>query len=133
MLDAQPRSDAAPVPPEVLDPACLAQLRSLDPQGGSGFLIKVLETYQRSLDRYLAQAESAYSASEWLALSQSAHALKSASASVGAQQLARQCAALEDACRVQDAVRASQLMPVFLDEVARARAAMAAALHEARA
>lgn len=133
MLDAQTPADGPAAPQTVLDPACLQQLRGLDPQGGTTFLVRVLETYQRSLERYVSQAEQAGAQADWAGLSQAVHALKSASASVGAQSLSARCARLEDACRRAAPDEARADLPAFFTEASAVRAAVSSVLEGARA
>lgn len=80
---------------EVLNPLSLEQLRALDPAQGDAFVRRVLQTYLQALDRQkdaLAVAEGAQDAKS---VGAAAHALKSASASVGAAAMAARCAEVE--------------------------------------
>lgn len=121
-----PRSEAgaADNAAAVLDVACLDQLRALDPVGGS-FLQRVLQTYQRSLSTQEAAIGQAFGAGDAVALSQAAHALKSASASVGALQLSRLCAQMEQAVRDAQPELLPDLVTRFQDEAVRVHTAVA--------
>ena len=123
-----PLFPASPGPADddpVLNPASLEQLRALDPQGGSAFVIRVLSTFQRSLARHCDLLDEADRAGDLHALSHSAHALKSASASVGAMALSAICAALEEAVRGAQAAALPGLVRAFQTEAGRVRAAVA--------
>lgn len=122
--DPRSESGAADSSAAVLDAACLDQLHALDPVGGS-FLQRVLQTYQRSL---AAQAEAigqAFGAGDTAALSHAAHALKSASASVGALQLSRLCAQIEQAVRDAHPELLPGLVSQFQEEAVRVQGAVA--------
>lgn len=108
----------------VLDNASLDQLRALDPQGGS-FLKRVLQTYQRSLTAQQTSIDQALTAADWQALSHAAHALKSASASVGALQLSALCAKLEQRVRESQLEAIGALVEQFRAEAARVHVAVA--------
>ena len=88
---------AIPVP--VLDPATLARLRELDPDGRHSVVRRVLATYESSLVRQIQQLRAEATAGGGAGLAALAHTLKSSSASVGALALARACAAVEQRAR----------------------------------
>jgi hypothetical protein len=94
-----------------IDAAALAQLRELDPQGSSGIVTRVLQTYQRSLARFVSDVEAARAAGDIPTLGRLTHTLRSSSASVGALQLSALCR------QVESQVRDRQLddLPVLLD------------------
>jgi histidine phosphotransfer protein HptB len=127
MLDATSDSSNAQSLPAaaVLDPACLDQLRALDPQGGA-FFIRVLSTFLKSLDVQHDAVMSGVASSDWQAVSHAAHSLKSASASVGALVLSRLCAAIEDAVRQGQNAQVPSMAQTFTAEVARVRDAVGA-------
>lgn len=116
-------SDAAAA--EVLDPRCLDQLRALVPAQGQDFLRRVLQTYLQSIDRHMQGLAQARHDQNAVAVSAAVHALKSASASVGAVALAAQCAALEQAAQAGWQSPLQEALPAFEDMVARTRAAVA--------
>ena len=121
-----PRSEAgaADSAASELDAACLDQLRALDPVGGS-FLQRVLQTYQRSLSAQEAAIGQAFGVGDTAALSHAAHALKSASASVGALQLSRLCAQMEQAVRDAQPELLPALVTQFQEESIRVHDAVA--------
>jgi len=114
--------DAAGVP--VLDPACLDQLRALDPSGGMAFVNRVLGTYLRSLDRQLELSIAAREAGELDSVGRAAHTLKSASASVGALVLSRYCQEVEQRIRRQELEDIDTHIDRLFAEVARVRLAV---------
>jgi len=131
MVSKMPDSPLYPAPSgpadddPVLNPASLDQLRALDPQGGSAFLTRVLSTFQRSLARHGECLDQADRSGDLQALSHAAHALKSASSSVGAMTLSARCAALEEAVRSARADALPGLARAFQAEAGRVRAAVA--------
>ena len=96
-----PAAPAAPTasPPDTpsgwLDPAALANLRSLDPTGKARLLERVLAAFETSLARLGPQLDAARHNGDAEAVKQVAHTLKSSSASVGAIKLSRLCAEME--------------------------------------
>ncbi len=112
----------------VLDAACLSQLRALDPRGGDVFLQRVLNTYLRSLQLQSSAASAAQASGDSKALSEAAHALKSASGSIGALALAQRCAQIEDAVRLGELSALPGLVARFSTEVLRVRIAVEALL-----
>ncbi|HSI50025.1 MAG TPA: Hpt domain-containing protein [Ideonella sp.] len=120
----QDAGDNAPV----LDSASLDQLRALDPQGSSGFVKRVLDTFLRSLQNQREAVAAATASGDLKALSHAAHALKSASASVGALPLSRLCAALEEAVRLDQPERVPALALKFESAAVAADAAVRALL-----
>ena len=102
------RSEAA-----VLDAQALAGLTMLDPTGANKLLQRVLSTYQASLGRMLLQMQQARERADHAAVRLAAHTLKSSSASIGALDLSRLCAAAEQA------VREGQLdaVPAIVDQL----------------
>jgi HPt (histidine-containing phosphotransfer) domain-containing protein len=86
--------------PTQLDPQAISRLRELDPDGRQGVVARVLQTYDTSLQRLLAQAADALSRGDAAAVGIAAHTLKSSSSSVGALELSRLCAELERSVRV---------------------------------
>ncbi|MEO5660473.1 MAG: response regulator [Polaromonas sp.] len=70
-----------------INQATLEALREIDPQGGSGLMFELLHAFLALAGKGLADLECAVHAADSQALATSAHALKSASANVGAQSL----------------------------------------------
>jgi HPt (histidine-containing phosphotransfer) domain-containing protein len=83
-----------------LDPAALARLRELDPNGHSGLVERVLKAFQGSAMRLRGQAEAARASGDHTTLRLVAHTLKSSAASVGAPALAQRSANVETAIRL---------------------------------
>ncbi|MBQ0958543.1 Hpt domain-containing protein [Ideonella sp. 4Y11] len=73
----------------------LAVLRSLDPAGGSMFVLRVLKTYLGSLDRYLPEILAARGRGDAAALRMVVHSLKSSSLQIGAEPFGQLCAEIE--------------------------------------
>lgn len=128
MLDARPTPSSDDAARPVLDPASLDQLRQLDPTGSGSFLVRVLGTYARSLDKHEGEARQARDAGQWDAVARAAHTLKSASASVGALTFSQICADIEGRIRRQELDQLDQPLERFFDEAARVRDAVRAQL-----
>jgi HPt (histidine-containing phosphotransfer) domain-containing protein len=103
MLDDPTPAAAAPADRLRLQPEALQALRALDPDGSGAFLTRVLSTYLGSLEKHLQAMPKAVQTDDSAAFVLSVHSLKSASASVGAGELALRCAALEGGLREQPA------------------------------
>ncbi len=85
---------AEPIP-SAIDLQVLEQFRDLDPQGGTGLMQQIVEVFLQSSDPSVAQVRQAVASDDAEALRQSAHALKSASANVGALALSELFRSLE--------------------------------------
>ena len=103
----------------VLDAACMAELRALDPDGKAQLVKRVLATYQASLAKLVAQLQLARGEGAWDQVSRVAHTLKSSSASIGALTLSSLCADIERLLRAGDSVSALPLIDQFQAEVLR--------------
>lgn len=99
MTAATPPSPRALAP--VLDEASLQRLHELDPQGTSRVVERVLRAFEGSLARLLPQAQQALAQGDYEAVRHVVHTLKSSSASVGALELSRRCADIENRVRTQ--------------------------------
>ena len=88
----------------VLDAACMAELRALDPDGKAQLVKRVLATYRTSLAKLVEQLRVARADDAWDQVSRVAHTLKSSSASIGALELARICAEIETSIRTDSLV-----------------------------
>jgi len=128
-MDGDTRGDAR----AVLDEACMAELRALDPDGKAQLVRRVLATYRDSLARLVAQMRQAHADAAWEQAARVAHTLKSSSASVGALGLSSVCADIERLLRAGDSAGARPLIDSFQAEVARVDAAVARALGELEA
>lgn len=124
MLEAQPSSPTESSSAPVLDENSLDQLRQLDPSGGSSFLVRVLGTYDRSLEKHVAEARQALDAGQWDTVARAAHTLKSASASVGALVFSQVCAEIEHRIRRQELAQIESQVELFFHEAARVRDAV---------
>jgi HPt (histidine-containing phosphotransfer) domain-containing protein len=78
-----------------LDPAALARLRELDPDGRQGVMMRVLAAFETSLARMLVQLQAERGHGNVGVVAGVAHTLKSSSASVGALALSAACAEVE--------------------------------------
>ncbi len=85
--------------PQPLDEEALQRLRDLDPTGESRLVGRVLEAFESSVAKFRPQWHDAARRGDMLALRQIAHTLKSSSASIGALQLSRLCAEIENSIR----------------------------------
>ena len=103
----------------VLDAACMAELRALDPDGKAQLVKRVLATYQASLAKLVGQLQLARAEGAWDQVSRVAHTLKSSSASIGALALSGLCADIERLLRAGDSTSALPLLEKFQAEVVR--------------
>lgn len=97
MTPAAPETD--PDQAAELDAQALAGLTMLDPTGANKLVQRVLSTYQTSLGRLLQQITDGQARGDNAAVRLAVHTLKSSSASIGALDLSRLCAAAEQAVR----------------------------------
>ena len=88
-----------PALPCMLDEACLQRLHELDPQGTNRVVERVLRAFESSLQRLLPQSAQALERGDHEAVRHVVHTLKSSSASVGALDLSRGCAEIENRLR----------------------------------
>ena len=91
--------DPSPAPSATLDPAALAAIRELDPDGTAGLLGQVVALYLEASPGLIGQIRSGLAAHAAAAVRMAAHTLKSSSANVGARRLSELCASLEHAAR----------------------------------
>jgi hypothetical protein len=117
----------------VLDAACMAELRALDPDGKAQLVKRVLATYQASLAKLVDQLRVARVDGAWDQVSRVAHTLKSSSASIGALALSGVCADIERLLRANDRDAASALLDQFHAEVTRVDAAVGQTLQHLEA
>ena len=117
----------------VLDAACMAELRALDPDGRAQLVKRVLATYQASLTKLVAQLQLARAEGAWDQVSRVAHTLKSSSASIGALALSSLCADIERLLRAGDSVPALPLIDQFQAEVQRVEGAVRQTLQQLEA
>ena len=117
----------------VLDAACMAELRALDPDGKAQLVKRVLATYQVSLAKLVEQLRTARADGAWDQVSRVAHTLKSSSASIGALALSGLCADIERLLRAGDNVSVVPLLEQFHAEVQRVDAAVGQTLQHLEA
>lgn len=125
-MNAQPTPPGAE--PAQLDAQAIARLRELDPDGRHGVLGRVLQTYDGSLQRLMAQAADALSRGDAAAVGIAAHTLKSSSSSVGALELSRLCAELERSVRAGETQHLAVQVENLLSEGRRVLGAVRAML-----
>jgi HPt (histidine-containing phosphotransfer) domain-containing protein len=124
----QPAADAWAALMQVLDAESLQRLRELDPTGATGLLPRVLQAYQSSAARLLAQLDEARGRGDLQGVRHVAHTLKSSSASIGALQLSALCAEAERRARDGTADGLDDLLDRMVAESGRVLAALAPAL-----
>ncbi|MEO1131577.1 MAG: response regulator, partial [Cyanobacteria bacterium J06639_1] len=93
-----PRSQSSPASPALpapLDPKILQEFRVAAGDRGDEMVAKIVQSYLRDAPHRLAAIRNAAEMDDSSGLRQSAHALKSLSASIGATAVARQCEVLE--------------------------------------
>jgi signal transduction histidine kinase/CheY-like chemotaxis protein len=91
----QPSSQSPSHPADALDAALIAQLRELAAAGRGDFLARVTGLYREHAPTTVDELLAAHAAHDSKALAQAAHALKSMSLNIGAQQVAHLAGALE--------------------------------------
>ncbi len=117
----------------VLDAACMAELRALDPDGKAQLVKRVLATYQASLAKLVHQLRLARTEGAWDQVSRVAHTLKSSSASIGALGLSAVCADIERLLRAGESAAVLPLLDRFGDEVAKVEIAVSDTLGQLEA
>ena len=110
--------------PVVLDAAVLKSLESLDPQGTSRLIQRVLTTYLASLDRIRQQLANGRNDNDLRAILLAAHTLKSSSASVGALTLSARCAQVEGAARDGKGGELPSMVDQLIAEIGRVEVAV---------
>ena len=99
-LPARSGSPALPVGGgPVIDPQAIERLRELDPTGQQGVLQRVLQAYETSLTRHLADIGTVATVADLDRLARAVHTLKSSSAAVGALAFSQHCADVEHQAR----------------------------------
>ena len=94
-LPSLPAADVA----HLLDARALARLHELDPDGHSDVVARVMQAFEASLVRQMAQLVEARDVGDMAAIGHIAHTLKSSSASLGALALSAHCAGVEQLVR----------------------------------
>jgi HPt (histidine-containing phosphotransfer) domain-containing protein len=104
-----------PSPQESLHPAQLQELRELLDED----FVPLLETYLRDCTLRLGELRSACSSGDNQAGYEAIHALKGASANIGAVRLAELCLKLQNACRAGHLADNQVLVDLIADEQTR--------------
>ena len=104
---------------DVLDAQALNKLGQLDPTGQGTLVRRVLATYAGSLVRHRQQISDGHAAGDVAGMRLGAHTLKSSSASVGALQLSKLCAAVEQALRDERLLELPPMIGQLLAEIDR--------------
>jgi CheY-like chemotaxis protein/HPt (histidine-containing phosphotransfer) domain-containing protein len=94
-----PEPVAAQAPGTTLDPRALDQIRALERPGAPSMLGKVIQVYLTTTPQLLTAMRAGMAERNGEAVRQAAHSLKSASANLGATQLAEMCRAIEGQAR----------------------------------
>ncbi len=81
--------------PEVLNASTLEGIRALDPDGSGALIKRLFNTFKDSAEHLLKQLDTALAAHSAVDAERAAHALKSASGSVGAEGMALCCREIE--------------------------------------
>jgi CheY-like chemotaxis protein/HPt (histidine-containing phosphotransfer) domain-containing protein len=102
-------SVAEPSTHSAIDPRVLDLVRELDGPEDRGLVAKLVSMYLGDSVAQTNAIAQAAAAGDWLALGRDAHSLKSASANVGAIDVARLAGLLEELAQKPDAVRAGAL------------------------
>jgi HPt (histidine-containing phosphotransfer) domain-containing protein len=100
----------------LIDPDAIERLRQLDPTGQQGVLLRVLQAYETTLTRHLADVADAWAQAEADRLARAAHSLKSSSAAVGAMGFAQICADLEQMVRERKGLPDGALVEALIHE-----------------
>ena len=112
-------------PAETIDGGTLEALRALQRPGRVNLVARVIDIFNRDAPRLLAQMRAAMLDGNCEALRNAAHALKSASANVGAVALAARCRQIEEQARSARDQEVSMPMGGLDEELGRAMAALA--------
>jgi HPt (histidine-containing phosphotransfer) domain-containing protein len=126
-MKTEPTAPAAAAPVQ-LDEQALARLRELDPEGRHGVVQRVLNAFETSLLRLMAQLVAARERTDPAAVGMVAHTLKSSSASIGALSLSARCAEIERAVRAGETADLPSQVENLLSEGERALVAVRAML-----
>ena len=115
-------------PGPLIDPQAIERLRELDPSGQQGVVGRVLQAYQASLARHLADIRTALAGADLDRLVRTAHTLKSSSAAVGATHFSQRCADVEHHVRHDKTMPETAEVQALIDEGQQVLAAVAAML-----
>jgi CheY-like chemotaxis protein/HPt (histidine-containing phosphotransfer) domain-containing protein len=115
---------AAGAPPPVLDPEVLNSIRSMQRPDGPDILSRAIGLYREHSPAQVRKIEAALAERDGNALRDGAHALKSASANLGALKLTERCATLERLGAENRLDAAGEGLPSFLLEFGRVMEAL---------
>ena len=96
--------------PSFINPAALNAIRALNPGQGDALLRRVLEAFLQDTPRQLIALRAAAAGSDTDAIRKAAHSLKSSSANVGAEALAKMFRELEQLARAEQTEGAADLL-----------------------
>ncbi len=114
-----------------LDPATLSTLHELDPGGTRGLLGRLIDAFDRTLERQLGELDAGLAQGPDLTrVGRAAHTLKSASAHLAALDASAHCQALERLCQAGSAH--ADTVPEAARQVRGSLQAAQAALHALR-
>lgn len=112
----------------VIDPQSIERLRELDPTGQQGVLQRVLQAYETSLTRHLADIGTVAGPADLDRLARSVHTLKSSSAAIGALAFSQRCADLEHLARSERQLPGAAELEALIHEGRQVLAAVGAML-----
>jgi CheY-like chemotaxis protein/HPt (histidine-containing phosphotransfer) domain-containing protein len=112
----------------ILDPATLNQIRALQRPGEPNFLHRVISSYLKDAVQFIETIRKAIAQNDSPTLHHAAHSLKSTSATIGAQSLARLCKDLEAIGRAHTTDNAAALLPAIESEYQQVATALQAQL-----
>lgn len=111
-----------------LDPAAIAALQSLGPDGDISFLHELIGIYLEDTPKRLAELDAALARGDAAVAARAAHTIKGSSSNFGAAGLAQQAQQVEAQCKAGDCAAALALVPALKAEIR----LVAAALQELR-
>lgn len=82
-----------------IDPDALQQIADLDPESGNELVYSVIDTYIDNTNQLIRDLQNGGENNDPEAVAKAAHALKSSSANVGANRLAKLCSSIETSAR----------------------------------
>jgi HPt (histidine-containing phosphotransfer) domain-containing protein len=123
-----PKPSAEIAAGEPLNPRALDALRAMMGANGEAFACKVIRTYLEDMPAGIVRMQAAAAARDADALQKAAHSMKSSSANVGAERLARLCRDLEMIGRSGTTDGASSLLEDAVGEFSRVATALGAQL-----
>jgi CheY-like chemotaxis protein len=117
------RPQTGPGPPEeAVDASALAALRDLQGEDGPDILAELIAVYLRDTPPRLAALHKAVARADAEALGRAAHSLKGSSSQIGAVQVARLCADLEEQAGTTDLRGVAETLRRLDDAFGRVRA-----------